>query len=66
MRIGGFVGGSPSLVNPQLMLAAGCWVRLNGKLNGVHCIQARPSSSSGESWPVSKAVVAVEGVTMKS
>ena len=30
---------------PQGTLAAGCWVRLNGKLNGVHAIQALPSSS---------------------
>ena len=47
--------GNPSLVKPQGTLAAGCWVRLKGKLNGVHCIQARPSSSSGDSWPTSKA-----------
>src|ERR1044071_3851305 len=65
MRIGEPTG-NPSLVKPQGMLAAGCCVRLNGKLNGVHCIHALPSSPIGESWPASNAGVATEGVRRKS
>src|SRR5690349_4964173 len=58
--------GRPDEVSPHGMDAAGCCVRLNGKLNGVHPVQLVWSRPEGVSRPVSNAAIGIVGVSRTS
>ena len=56
----------PFDAKPQGSAAAGCWVKLNGYVNGDHSHQRVIPLPKGTSWPTSNAVSGSCGVIRRS